>query len=41
MTGGHRFMCMGRHDHEADETAKLRQEVQELREEVSRLKSPR
>ena len=34
MSGGGRFMCMGQHNHESEETAKLRREVEELREQV-------
>ncbi len=34
MSGGGRFMCMGPHNHESEETAKLRCEVEELREQV-------
>ena len=41
MSGGRGFMCMGGHGHGPDETAELRREVRELREEISRLKSAR
>ena len=34
MSGGGRFMCMGPHSHDVEETARLRREVEELREEV-------
>ncbi len=36
MSGGGRFMCMGPHNHESEETAKLRREVEELREQVKK-----
>jgi hypothetical protein len=32
--GGGRFMCMGPHHHDTEETARLRREVEELREQV-------
>ncbi len=32
--GGGRFMCMGPHNHGSEETARLRREVEELREQV-------
>ena len=41
MSSGGRFMCMGGHDHEPDGTAGLRREVEQLREEVKRLKAAR
>lgn len=34
MGGGGGFTCMGPHHHEREETAKLRREVEELREQV-------
>jgi hypothetical protein len=34
--GGGRFMCMGPHHHENAETARLRRELEELREEVKK-----
>jgi uncharacterized membrane protein len=41
MSGGRGFMCMGGHGHATDETAELRREVRELREEITRLKTAR
>lgn len=41
VSGGGGFMCMGGHDHGADETRELRREVRELREELNRLRSAR
>ena len=41
MSGGRGFMCMGGHERGPDETAELRREVRELREEISRLKGTR
>ena len=41
MSGGRGFMCMGGHERGPDETAELRREVRELREEISRLKGAR
>ncbi|MBI2015027.1 MAG: hypothetical protein HYV94_01390 [Candidatus Rokubacteria bacterium] len=41
MSSGRGFMCMGGHDRGPDETAELRREVRELREEISRLKGAR
>ena len=41
MSSGRGFMCMGGHGPRPDETAELRQEVRELREEISRLKGTR
>jgi hypothetical protein len=41
MSSGRGFMCMRGHQHGPDETAELRREVRELREEVSRLKGTR
>jgi hypothetical protein len=41
MTAGRGFMCMGGHGRGPDETAGLRQEVRELREEINRLKGAR
>jgi uncharacterized membrane protein len=41
MSGGGHFMCMGGHRRESDETAELRREVRELREELTRLKPSR
>jgi hypothetical protein len=34
-SGGH-FMCMGPHQHEGDETARLRRELEELREQLKK-----
>ena len=36
MSGGGRFMCMGPHDHDSEETARLRREVEELRGQVKK-----
>ena len=36
MSGGGRFMCMGPHHEDREETARLRPEVEELREEVKK-----
>jgi hypothetical protein len=38
--GGGRFMCMGSHHHDSEETAQLRREVEELREQVRKQGSP-
>ena len=32
--GGGRFMCIGPHDHDTEETARLRREIEELREQI-------
>ena len=37
MSGGGRLMCMGPHRHHGEETARLRREVEELREQVRKL----
>jgi len=37
-SGGH-FMCMGPHQHDNDETARLRREIEELREEMRKQKA--
>ncbi len=34
--GGGRFMCMGPHHHDSEETARLRREVEELRAQVKK-----
>jgi uncharacterized membrane protein len=36
MGAGGRFMCMGPHDHDSEEIARLRREVEELREHVKK-----
>ena len=36
MSGGSRFMCMGPHDRNSEETARLRREVDELREQMKK-----
>ena len=36
MSGGGRFMCMGPRDHDSEETARLRREVEELRRQVKK-----
>jgi hypothetical protein len=41
MSGGRHVMCMGGHRRDLDETAELRRQVRELREEVERLKAAR
>ncbi len=32
--GGGRFMCIGPHDHDTEETARFRREIEELREQI-------
>ena len=39
MSGGGGFMCMGGHHHDTDDAAGLRRQVEELRDEVNRLKA--
>jgi hypothetical protein len=34
--GGGRFMCMGPHRHDSEETARLRREVEDLREQMKK-----
>lgn len=41
MTSGGRFMCMGPHHDESEETTKLRREVEELRDEVRKSRAVR
>ena len=42
VSGGGRFMCMGgHHSDRTDDTAELRREVHELREEIKQLKQNR
>jgi hypothetical protein len=41
MRGGTGFMCTGHHAPGADDTAELRREIRELREEVKALKASR
>ena len=36
MGGGGRFMCMGRHHDDREETTRLRREVEDLREQVKK-----
>lgn len=36
MSGGGHFMCRGSHHHDAEEIARLRREVDQLREQVKR-----
>ena len=36
IAGGDHFMCMGQHRHDNDETARLRREIEELREEIKK-----
>ena len=41
MSGGGRFMCMGPHHDDGEETARLRREVAELREQITKQGAPR
>jgi hypothetical protein len=36
VSGGGRFMCMGPHQHDSEEAARLRREVEDLREQVKK-----
>lgn len=39
--GGGRFMCMGPHHHDTEDTARLRREIEELREQVKKQQAAR